>query len=174
MTYYFTETISKKNFRKINLLKVQNRRSKEFTKFKGKHTPWNHFLIPLQVFRPAHLFKGNSNTGVFLCKFQKQRFYITPPGDCFSNLSADWFQCRFIILHISCKIMNVKIWRKVSSLVLQFLGFFRKQKWDLIFPSFYNRNMAKFWLIYYRIFEEFFPQFDLFFYQFSSWETNNK
>ena len=40
---------------------------KKFTIFTGKRTYWNLFLIKLMGFRPAALFKRDSETGAFLC-----------------------------------------------------------------------------------------------------------
>ena len=39
---------------------------KNFTIFTGKNQFWSLFLVKLQAFRTATLFKRNSNTGVFL------------------------------------------------------------------------------------------------------------
>ena len=39
---------------------------KNFAIFKGKHLSWSLFLIKLQAFTPATLFKRDSYTGVFL------------------------------------------------------------------------------------------------------------
>ena len=40
---------------------------KNFVNFTGKHLCWCRFFIKLQVFRPATLFKRDSNTGI--CSF---------------------------------------------------------------------------------------------------------
>ena len=44
----------------------KERCSKKFCKFQRKHLFWSLFLIKLQAFKPAHLLKRDSNTGVFL------------------------------------------------------------------------------------------------------------
>ena len=39
---------------------------KKLTIFTGKHFSWSLFLIEIEGFMPATLFKRDSNTGVFL------------------------------------------------------------------------------------------------------------
>ena len=45
--------------------------SKNFPNFTGKHLCWSLFLMKLQAFKPAHLLKRDSNTGVSLRKLRK-------------------------------------------------------------------------------------------------------
>ena len=54
---------------------------KNFAKFTRKQPCWSLFLITLQVWKPATLLKGDSNTGVFLWIwriFKKSCFYRIP------------------------------------------------------------------------------------------------
>ena len=48
---------------------------KNFAIIKGKHLNWSLSLIKFQAFRPATLFKGDSNTDVFL-NTSSGRFYV--------------------------------------------------------------------------------------------------
>ena len=60
---------------------------KKLTIFTGKRMYCRLFLIKLMGFRPATLFKRNSQTGVFLCahgkNFKYTFFLLNTPGGCF-------------------------------------------------------------------------------------------
>ena len=54
---------------------------KNFANFLGKYLWWSLFLIKLQAWRPATLFRRDCNTGVFhwnLRNFQEHLFYRRP------------------------------------------------------------------------------------------------
>ena len=60
---------------------------KNFAIFAGKHLCWSCFLMKLQAWRSAILFKRDSNTGVFLWilqNFQEQLFWRASTNGCFS------------------------------------------------------------------------------------------
>ena len=62
---------SKMAFLKISPVSQENTcMLQAFHQFHRKHLCWSHFLIKLQVWRPATLVKRDNNTGVFLVKFQ--------------------------------------------------------------------------------------------------------
>ena len=61
---------------------LQNRCSKNFANFTGKHLFWSLFLKRLQGWGPATLSKGDSNTGISVEVFEIFKdifFYKTPP-----------------------------------------------------------------------------------------------
>ena len=61
---------------------LQNRCSKNFANFTGKHLFWSLFLKKLQGWGPATLSKGDSNTGISVEVFEIFKdifFYKTPP-----------------------------------------------------------------------------------------------
>ena len=53
---------------------LQNRCSKSYAIFTGKHLLWSLFLIEFQSFRPATLLKSNSNKGTLISFFIRNRF----------------------------------------------------------------------------------------------------
>ena len=61
---------------------------KNFAKFTGKHLCWSHFLVKLQVLRPATSFRRDSSTGIslrILCNFSKnlntELLLVTAPAN---------------------------------------------------------------------------------------------
>ena len=82
---------------------LQNRCSKNFANFTGKHLFWSLFLKRLQGWGPATLSKGDSNTGISVEVFEIFKdifFYKTPPvaasGDNKPQISSlPWVNRRF-------------------------------------------------------------------------------
>ena len=76
------ENIQKQLFSRVKIGVLKN-----FANFTLKYLRWSLFLIKLQAFKRATLFKRDSSTGVFceICKLFKNVFFS---GDCFWILHA--------------------------------------------------------------------------------------
>ena len=74
LSSHYLSSRHKSSHRKCSIEKAA---FKKFTTFTGKHLCWSLFLIKLRVWRPATLFKRESNTGVFLWILQNFQEYFS-------------------------------------------------------------------------------------------------
>ena len=97
---------------------------KNFTIFTGTQLCWSLFLIKLLGFRPATLFKRDSQTGVFLCaqceNFKYTFFYRTPLVAAFfiiSYLSQRKLSCTLVVQEFVTDLFNPFFTNSLTTLV---------------------------------------------------------